>query len=130
MDWKGKQSGEWCVAYHDVAQGQSSDNVKKATGSIFKSEKFKPGSRQMHKDCIDKYHYPKKVGEGAYFTPHIKTAEYYSGISNINGKIYKTIFMVRVKPTTIRHCTDSRDFWVVNGTSDEVRPYRILYKQC
>ena len=44
--------------------------------------------------------------------------------------------MVRVKPEAIRHCDqcfDSRapyNYWVVNGTEDEIRPYRILYKKC
>ena len=38
--------------------------------------------------------------------------------------------MVRVKPNAIRHCSDSGDYWVVNGTTDEIRPYRILYKKC
>ena len=38
--------------------------------------------------------------------------------------------MVRVKPEAIRGCEDSEDYWVVNGTTDEIRPYRILYKKC
>ena len=37
--------------------------------------------------------------------------------------------MVRVKPEAIRGCEDSEDYWVVNGTTDEIRPYRILYKE-
>ena len=37
--------------------------------------------------------------------------------------------MVRVKPEAIRGCEDSGDYWVVNGTTDEIRPYRILYKE-
>ena len=42
--------------------------------------------------------------------------------------------MVRVKPEVIRHCDSCDDskapnnYWVVNGTTDEIRPYRILYK--
>ena len=43
--------------------------------------------------------------------------------------------MVRVKPEAIRNCdicSDSKNDndWVVNGTTDEIRPYRILYKEC
>ena len=38
--------------------------------------------------------------------------------------------MVRVKPEAIRGCEDREDYWVVNGTTDEIRPYRILYKEC
>ena len=119
---------EWCVAYHGVGYGQSSENVKKVTGLIYKGN-FKAGKGQAHKDCYDQYHKGKKVGEGVYCTPYIKTAEKYAGISLINGKSYKTVLMVRVKPESIRGCTCLKnDYWVVNGTNDEIRPYRILYK--
>ena len=128
--------GEWCVAYHGVASGQSSDNVKNVTGSIYKSKEFKPGGGQAHACCPDQYHPGKKVGKGVYCTPTIKTAEGYAGKSNINGQLYKTVLMVRVKPNAIRHCDQCPDsksphnYWVVNGTTDEIRPYRILYKKC
>ena len=36
--------------------------------------------------------------------------------------------MVRVNPESIRGCKCNKDYWVVNGTNDEIRPYRILYK--
>ena len=136
--WIGMENkpGEWCVAYHGVASGQSSDNVKKVTGLICNTQ-FKPGGGQAHANCNDQYHPGKKVGIGVYCTPTIKTAsEQYAGISNINGTNYMTVLMVRVKPSAIRHCdncTDSRapyNYWVVNGTTDEIRPYRILYKKC
>ena len=127
--------GEWCVAYHGVASGQSSDNVKDVTGKIVKST-FKKGWRQAHANCPDQYHPGKKVGPGVYCTPTIKTAEGYAGISKVNGMSYKTVLMVRVNPNSIRHCDicdDSRapyNYWVVNGTLEEIRPYRILYKKC
>ena len=63
-----------------------------------------------------------------YCTPNVDTAAGYSGISEINGKSYMTVLMVRVKPSAIRECSDGGDYWVVNGTTDEIRPYRILYK--
>ena len=136
--WLGMDNvpGEWCVAYHGVASGQTSDNVKDVTGKIVKST-FKAGGGQAHAGCDDQYHPGKKVGVGVYCTPTIKTAsEQYAGISVINGIQYKTVLMVRVKPSAIRHCDkcgDSRapyNYWVVNGTTDEIRPYRILYKKC
>ena len=76
----------------------------------------------------------KQVGEGVYCTPNPGTAESYAGISEINGKKYKTILMVRVKPEAIRNCdkcSDSKNdnYWVIDGTTDEIRPYRILYKE-
>jgi hypothetical protein len=128
--------GEWCVAYHGVASGQQSDSVKDITGKIVKTT-FKAGSGQAHEHCFDQYHPGKKVGIGVYCTPTIKTAgDQYAGISVINGVRYKTVLMVRVKPSAIRHCDtcwDSREpynYWVVNGTTDEIRPYRILYQKC
>ena len=129
--WIGKNNtkGEWCVAYHGVAGRQTSDNVKKVTGLIYKGE-FKPGSGQVHQNHLDVCHPNKRVGVGVYCTPHISIAESYSGISTINGKNYRTVLMTRVNPTAIRHCSDQPNYWVVNGKTDEIRPYRILYKKC
>ena len=127
--------GEWCVAYHGVGVNQPSNNVKNITGEIVNSN-FQAGKRQAHKDCPDQFHPGKKVGPGVYCTPKISTASIYAGISEINGVKYKTVLMVRVKTNAIRHCDecwDSREpynYWVVNGTEDEIRPYRILYKKC
>ena len=128
--------GEWCVAYHGVANNQYSDNVKNTVGKIIKTS-FKKGSGQAHKNCEDKFHPGQKVGVGVYCTPNIATAsDQYAGISEINGIKYKTVLMVRVKPEALRHCdtcSDSKapyNYWVVNGTTDEIRPYRILYQKC
>ena len=131
--WIGMNNGpdEWCVAYHGVGRGQQSDKVKHITGLIYKGKQFNPGMNQVHKDCNDKFHSGQKVGVGVYCTPNIKTAEGYTGVSNINGKNYKTVLMVRVKPDSIRCCNKhdwAKDYWVVNGNTDEIRPYRILYK--
>ena len=130
-DWLGMSNSpnEWCVAYHGVGVGQSSKDVQKVTNLIYTGS-FKAGARQVHKGCNDIHHKNKKVGAGVYCTPNIKTAEGYAGISQVNGKNYKTVLMVRVKPDNIRQCTCINDYWVVNGTTDEIRPYRILYKQC
>ena len=118
---------EWCVAYHGVGRDKPSDEVKKVTGLIYKGA-FKPGENQYHKDCENLNKPGTKVGEGVYCTPNVDTAAGYSGISEINGKSYQTVLMVRVKPSAIRECSDGGDYWVVNGTTDEIRPYRILYK--
>ena len=116
------------MAYHGVGRSKDLD-TKDITGKIYKGG-FKAGKAQVHENCEDQYHPGNKVGEGVYCTPNISTAELYSGVSIINGKSYKTVLMVRVKPSAIRGCKDSIDYWVVNGTTDEIRPYRILYKSC
>ena len=39
------------------------------------------------------------------------------------------VLMVRVKPDAIRVCNCiNGNEWIVNGTTHEIRPYRILYK--
>ncbi len=121
--------GEWCVAYHGVARNLSSQEVQGITGKIVKST-FKPGVNQAHSQHEDQYHPGKKVGDGVYCTPLVNVASSYAGITVINGVKYQTVLMVRVKPEAIRGCKDQNDYWVVNGTTDEIRPYRILYKQC
>ena len=129
-EWIGcnNSPGEWCVAYHGVGRFlKSSDNVKDVTGKIIKGT-FKAGQNQVHRNCENINKPGTKVGEGVYCTPNVDTALQYSGKSEINGKIYQTVLMVRVKPKAIRECKDSGDYWVVNGTTDEIRPYRILYK--
>ena len=126
--------GEWVVAYHGVGSGLSADEVKGIPGAII-GMGFKAGRRQAHKDCDDQFHPGQKVGEGVYCTPSIKVAEAYAGVCKIGKKKYKTVIMSRVNPKARRHCNtcpESRNFkyWVVNGTTDEIRPYRILYKRC
>ena len=37
--------------------------------------------------------------------------------------------MLRVKPDAIRGFSDSINYWVLDGTINEMRPYRILYKE-
>ena len=128
-NWIGKNNipGEWCVAYHGVGYGQSSYNVKFITRLICK-QGFNPGKGQAYCNYPDKYHEGKLVGTGVYCIPKPENAEAYAGVSEYNGKRYKTVLMVRVKPDAIRSYDDN--YWVVNGTWDEIRPYRILYKEC
>ena len=37
--------------------------------------------------------------------------------------------MTRVRPDRIRSPEEEKDYWVINGTDNEVRPYRILIKE-
>ena len=124
------RKGEWCVAYHGVGRDKTSDEVKHITGIIPKTT-FKAGANQVHSTHENINKPGSKVGDGVYVTPNIETACDYSGYSEINGSLYSTALMVRVKPDAIRQCNCdyAKDYWVVNGTTDEIRPYRILYKK-
>ena len=126
------QKGEWVVAYHGVGNLANPKDVVGIPASIYQ-QGFKIGKRQAHKDCDDYFHPGQKVGEGIYCTPRIDIAEQYAGNSEFNGVEYKTVIMCRVNPKARRHCYKCEEsrinkYWVVNGTPDEIRPYRILYK--
>jgi len=122
----------WCNAYYGVGDGFSlidnSDQIKKIIGIIIKSC-FKPGQNQFCQNYQDIYHLCKKKGVGVYFNPNINHAECYAGIININWTNYKVVLMVKIKPSSIRSSIENKEDWITNGSSDETRPYRILFKK-
>ena len=131
-DWLAydNRKGEWCIAYHGVAQGQTSDNVKKVVHLIVKNN-LKKGNEQIYERDNDCRHKEKKVGQGVYCTPNPKAVinDGYAGIADVNGENYYMAFMLRVKPDKIRCSKNKKDYWVLNGTNDEIRPYGILIKK-
>ena len=40
-----------------------------------------------------------------------------------------TVLKVRVKPDKIRAPVGYSNYWILNPTTDEIRPYRILIKE-
>ena len=114
--------------------------MEKATLNIIKGG-FKPGAGQVcsyHKNINERYRpndidndHSKTVGIGVYCSPNPKVMESYAQTSSttINGKHYKMGFMMRVKPDKIRISGDVRDYWVLDGTTNEMRPYRIMLKE-
>ena len=102
--------GEWCVAYHGASQ------------------KLNQNYKQM-RDVDDANHPGQKVGEGVYCSPNPNVLDQEGGVTQVGNKKYKIGFMLRVKPDKIRIAKTNPDYWVLNGTSDEIRPYRILIKQ-
>ena len=127
--WLGKNNNqnEWSVAYHGV--GKFTKTVLEAVYSIFNSC-YIAGPAQIHRECPDLFHSGFKVGQGVYLSPKIKYAELYAGKVSLSNKIFKIVLMNRVKNSKIRSCSCSKDGYnyVVNGKTDEVRPYRILLK--
>ncbi len=74
----------------------------------------------------------QKVGKGVYCSPDPKVMEEYAYTktsTTVNGKKYVMGFMMRVKPDKIRISEQVPDYWVLDGTTDEMRPYRILVKE-
>jgi len=119
---------EWAIAYHGVGRGSNSPEF--IAGLIVKT-RFKPGANQNYSEDDDMYHPGNKVGDGVYCSPLPENMDYYAGKCKCtcDGKKYKVGFMLRVKPDKIRASKDMEDYWVLNGTIDEMRPYRILLKE-
>jgi hypothetical protein len=127
--------GEWSVAYHGLGSSLSGQIEMSMSMNMNMNQApnynnlLKTGMRQQFKNETDKYHPGQMVGEGVYMTQFPNVLEQYSQVYNVQGKKYRIGIMCRVMPDKIR-CPMSRDdYWVINGTDNEVRPYRILIKE-
>lgn len=115
-------ANEWAIAYHGTS--------KTAVNPIYLGKFFSSKEEGAHcQKCANRRNinplsnkeYPI-CGEGAYCSPHLEYAsKYYEGI----------ILMCRVNPTKIRipEGEYKEDEWIVDGTKDSIRPYRILIKK-
>ena len=127
IDYRNKE-GEWSVAYHGVGSLLGNSEVLNMI-NFLSMDNIQTGIRQNFKDLNDIYHKGEKVGEGVYVTPNPKTLDKYCPIFEYEGTKYKIGFMTRVKPEKIRCPENEEDYWVINGTDNEIRPYRILIKE-
>jgi len=130
-DWLGYEGNknEWAVAYHGVGIMKG---LEKAVGNIYKGG-YKIGPNQAYKDDENANQPGKKVGIGIYCSPSPKVLEQYADYGEsstvFKGKKFIMGFMMRVKPDKIRYSEKQKDYWVLNPTTDEMRPYRILIKE-
>ena len=124
---------EWAIAYHGIGTKLgSSFTVEKATNCILQGG-FRAGKGQVYAEhnndnklCPD-----QKVGIGVYCSPSPDVMDGYARYSStkVNNKSYKMGFMMRVKPNRIRYSNSRKDYWVLDGTTNEMRPYRIMIKE-
>ena len=122
---------EWAVAYHGVGSGIN-NNLEDIANKIAKGG-LKAGNGQFYEHNEDRFHPGNKVGRGVYCSQDPNVLEYYANQARsntkVNGNQYMIGFMLRVKPDKIRSPKEKPDYWVLNGTTDEIRPYRILVKE-
>ena len=134
-DWLSKDGNknEWAIAYHGIGIKMGSKfTLEKVTNCILK-EGFKAGHGQAYAEDEDERHPGNKVGIGVYCSPDPLVMEDYAKdaetITSVNNRKFMMGFMIRVKPDKIRYSKDMREYWVLNGSTDEMRPYRILVKE-
>ena len=120
-------SNEWAVAYHGTGTGLGM-TLEQATHNIVVGG-FKPGGGQLYQYDDDANHPGQKVGKGVYCSPNPKVMDSYAKKTKNNGKTYQMGFMMRVKPDKIRYSNSKKDYWVLDGTTEQIRPYRILIKE-
>ena len=86
-------------------------------------------SSKLYQDEYDLKNDKKtKCGEGVCLFQNPEYAENSAGIINLYGYSIKIILMCRVNPKKIRQPENYKECWILNPTSDEIRPYRILIK--
>lgn len=115
-DWIGYEGGkEWCVAYH---------------GAFKKYDLQEQQLIEQIKNDEDSNHPGEKVGEGilCVFDPKYIN-EKAEEVEDLNGIKYKVAFMLRVHPEKLRVPKNKPYYCVINGSSDELRPYRVLTKK-
>ncbi len=129
--WLGMNNseGEWCVAYHGVARGQDPKQVSEITGKIYKGG-FLPSTGGKITYDPDLRHPGKLCGLGVYVSPDPSYAEGYAGVTEFNGEKYKCALMLRINPKKIRQSTTYPKEYILEPTTNEIRPYRILLKKC
>lgn len=90
---------------------------------------MKIGYEQTYKDDKDLRNPSQKCKSGIYLFQDPKIAENTAGIIDIGGVRYKVLLMCRVNPKKIRQPEGFKDCWILNSSSFEIRPYRILIKK-
>ena len=119
LDYNDENEGVWSVVYHGTSlqfvKGIMEHGLKKGERQAFESD-----------DDENENHPNKKVGIGVYTTPKISIAESYALDNEVEG--YICAFMCRANPKLARICNNG-DYWVVEGTNQDLRPYRLLIKK-
>ena len=129
---EGKE-GEWINAYHGTARkSQSNREIMKIIDDIYKNNLSEGSGQQYYKsincneDTKNTYYY---CGKGVYLTPNIQIAEQYAGRLFINQKYYAVVLLFKVNPTKLRIPFEKQDYWICEGSTDGVRPFRLLIKE-
>ena len=130
IDWLANdgREGEWAVAYHGFGCRMPGEQIKSILKTII-HDNLKPGGGQSYSNANDSRHPGKKCGNGVYVTPNINTAFGYAGLIPLGKKNYRIVIMVRVNPSYIREPTTMKGYWIVDGNSNQLRPYRLLIKE-
>jgi len=114
--WLKEDDSGWAVAYH----GTTGEGL---TGILCTG--FRVGDRQK---------FENDTGAGIYCTPLIDVAQHYSKPKKYQGHTVQIVLQLRVKPSAIKHITDSsatpfeKKYWVINNPA-HIRAYGVLIRE-
>ena len=118
--------GEWYIGYHGIKSKDAVLGILKSGFLIGPGQTYEKGYNinpltYISHMCCEK---------GAYFTPDINEANSYTDIIKYNEYNLRIVFMCRINPRRVRIADlgGHKEYWLTNGMTDEVRPYRILFK--
>ena len=133
LDYRNR-NGEFAIAYlgfnnfkNEKQQIISDNNIAQNIIQLQKEKLYK-----NEKDIRDKTFFNifrRNCGDGICLFQNPDYAEFSAGILEINKFKIKILLMCRVNPKKIRQPENHNYCWILNPTSDEIRPYRILIKK-
>ena len=95
-----------------------------------------PGIRQKYENKSNIRPLTRKMGylqcgRGVYLTPIIKEVEKWAEVETFLKKKFQLVMMCRINPKKNREPDrgNKNPYWILNGNSDEIRPFRILIKE-
>ncbi len=106
----------------------ASDQIKNIIKTIV-HENLKPGAGQAYSFYNDGRHPGNKCGKSVYSTPNLNIASRYACLISLGNKQYRLVIMVRVNPSFIREPDGMKDYWILDGKANQLRPYRLLIKE-
>ena len=133
LDYRNNE-GEYSIAYYGLCNYLNDrdmiiNDLNRYVGDIRKTISERTFQNEDDKRTGFLWFGRKKCGGGICLFQDPKLAECCAGIVNIYGNEYKILLMCRVNPQKIRQPVDHENFWILNPTPDEIRPYRILFKK-
>ena len=96
---------EWSIAYHCI-------NV---------------GINNYFKNHMDQYGH--NIGEGVYMSPKPEIMESSCPEITYDKKKYKIGIICRLRPDKIRYPNGFENYWIINGTDNEIRPWGFIIKE-
>ena len=129
--WLGKnnKNGEYSVAYYGI--NNSENLTKNNMDSIFEIKTIFNDEKDIRNTgFFGSIFGNNKCGNGVILFQNPQFAENYASIIKIsNNEQIKVLIMCRVNPKKIRQPQTFKNFWILNLTTEEIRPYRILIKK-